>query len=125
MDDWTRMDENNVDIILFSQSQMNHYHAELWSKDLNTRYNWSKCGLEHGYHAQKSYDADSTIFIVFNDKVGEKNEFQLAHWNGQWRYWFIDKDGKDATSSFSSFTPTNTSDGEKILDEAIEYLGEV
>lgn len=125
MDDWTRMDENNVDIILFSQSQMNHYHAELWSKDLNTRYNWSKCSLEHGYHAQKSYDADSTIFIVFNDKVGEKNEFQLAHWNGQWHYWFIDKDGKDATSSFSSFTPTNTSDGEKILDEAIEYLGEV
>lgn len=125
MEDWTKMDQNDADIILFSQSQMNHYHSELWSKELNARYSWGKCSFEHGYHIQKAYDADSTIFIAFNNNAGEKYEFQLAHWSGQWSYWFTDKDGNDATSSFVSFTPTDTSDGEKILDEAIEFLGTV
>lgn len=122
MEDWTKMDQNDADIILFSQSQMNHYHSELWSKELNTRYNWAKCSFEHGYHAQRSYDINSAIFIVFNNKAGEKYEFQLAHRDGQWRYWFTDKDGNDATGNFISFTPTNISDGEMILDEAIGYL---
>lgn len=125
MEDWAKMDKNDADIILFSQSQMNHYHSELWSKDLNSRYNWDKCNLEHGYHAQKSYDADSTIFIVFNNKAGEKYEFQLSYWHRQWHYWFTDKDGNDVTSNFASFTPTNISCGEKILDDAIAYLGAV
>ena len=70
MEDWTKMDQNDADIILFSQSQMNHYHSELWSKELNARYSWGKCSFEHGYHIQKAYDADSTIFIAFNNNAG-------------------------------------------------------
>ena len=120
MEDWTKMNQNDADIILFSQSQMNHYHSELYSKDLNNRYNWGSCGFEHGYHAQKSYEADSSIFIAF-DKNGEKYEFQLIHWSGKWDYYFKDIDGNDVSGKLS-FNPTNTSEGNIILDEVIQYL---
>lgn len=120
MEDFAKMNQNDADIILFSQSQMNHYHSELCSKELNNRYNWGSCGFTHGYHAQKCYEADSSIYITF-DKDGEKYEFQLAHWSGKWDYYFMDIDGKDVSGEFT-FNPTNTSDGEIILNEVIQYL---
>lgn len=111
----------NADIILFRQSQMNHYHSELWSRDLYTRYQWTNCSFEYGYHAQKNYETDSTIFIVLYNNLGEKYEFQLSHWQGSWNYWFIDKDGHIVTEKFQDFNP-NTTDGLKILDYTNEYL---
>ena len=123
MDDLKKKDSNDADIILLKQSQMNHYHSELWSKDLDTCYDWGDCDFEHGYHAQKSYDADTTIYIVFFIMKGKKYEFQLAHWNGQWNYWLTDEDGNIVKEDFLDFiTPTNTDSGKKILDEVIEFL---
>ena len=124
MEDWKKMHQNDADIILLSQSQMNHYHSELWSKALNYQYNWSNCSFEHGYHVQRSYDADSSIYIAFQNKSSESFEFQLTHWEGRWRYWFTDKEGNDVSGSFL-FTPNTTSDGKSILDEVIIYLGTI
>lgn len=122
MEDWGKMNKNNTDIILLSQSQMNHYHSELCSQDLNTRYNWSTCRFDHGYHARKSYDADSSIFVAFQNQTGDKYEFRLTHWNGTWQYWFSDGEGNLADNIFM-FTPTDPSKGETILDDAISFLG--
>lgn len=122
MENWEKMHQDDADIILFKHSKMSGYHSELCSLYLNMTYNWDNCSFEHGYHAQTSYKVDPTIYIVFNNNASEKCEFKLAHWDGIWSYWFFDTDGNDITHNFTSFIPSNNTDGAKILDEVISYL---
>lgn len=76
----------NPNVVLFSQSQMNHYHSELWSYDayLKTR---SKYPIK--YRSQKNGDDDTSVYIPFEYK-DKKYEFHLAHWDDAWSYWICD-----------------------------------
>ncbi|MCQ2286772.1 MAG: DUF262 domain-containing protein [Bacteroidales bacterium] len=120
MKDWNKSDDDDADVILLSQSQMNHYHSELWTKDLYNRYLWNNYPFKYGYHEQKRDNTNPTIFIAF-EMQGEHYEFQLAHLNGKWNYRFSDKDGDDVSSKFS-FAPFNLFDGTAILDDAIKFI---
>lgn len=117
IDDPSKIDDNNVDVILFGQSQMNHYHSELRSRDLYESYIVKR---QIGYHIQKSYDVDTCVSIQFS-KNGQKYEFLLSYWGGNWSYWTQDENQKDV-SSFFQYGIIDTDNGEERLDKVFNYL---
>ena len=115
----SEIEKDDVDVILFSQSQMNHYHSELRSRNLYESYinQW-----HIGYHIQKSYDLDTCVSIQFS-KNGEQYEFLLSYWNGNWSSLTRDEDQKDVSSSFQ-YGITDTDNGKGRLDKVFKYLND-
>lgn len=117
IEDWSIWNQDDVDVILLSQKQMNHYHSELCSRELFER---MKGSMNIGYHIQRKYNDDTTIYIPFI-KDNEYYEYQLSHWNGKWSYWIIDKENNDVSNDFS-LTNTDMSNGEQILCDVFVFL---
>ncbi len=117
IEDWSIWNQDDVDVILLSQKQMNHYHSELCSRELFER---MKGSMNIGYHIQRKYNDDTTIYIPFI-KDNEYYEYQLSHWNGKWSYWIIDKENNDVSNDFS-LTNTDMSNGEQILSDVFVFL---
>lgn len=117
IEDPNKMEGNDVDVILLGQSQMNHYHSELRSRNL---YESCKTKWPIGYRIQKSYDADTGVSIQFS-KDGRQYEYLLSYWNGKWSSCIQDKEGKDAGSEFPDIINI-AGDGELRLNGVLNYL---
>jgi hypothetical protein len=72
-------------VILLGASQMNHYHAELWTRDL---YEKEKSNNEVKYREQKKYEEPSTAYLEFTHN-DIPYEFRLFHWDGKWSWEII------------------------------------
>lgn len=121
IEDPSKIETDDVDVILFGQSQMNHYHSELRSRYLYESYKTRQIG----YHVQKSYDVDSCVSIQFS-KDGKQYNYLLSYWSGEWSSLTQDDDGNDASAYFiSNGTPfgiNNNDNGEKRLNKVFDYL---
>ncbi len=117
IEDPSKIEDNDVDVILLNQSQMNHYHSELRSRNLYESY---KTNSIIGYHAQKSYDLDTCVSVQFN-KNGKQYEYLLSYWDGNWKSWTRDEDQKDVSSEFQ-YGINDADNGENRLDKVFNYL---
>ena len=117
VEDPSNIKNDDVDVILFGQSQMNHYHSELRSLNL---YESCKNNWPIGYHPQKSYDLDSCVSIRYS-KDGKQYEYLLSYWNGEWSSWTRDEKEDDVSSLFQYGEMTGKN-GEERLKIVIEYL---
>ena len=119
IEDPSKIGTDDVDVILFGQSQMNHYHSELRSRYL---FESCKTKWQIKYQAQKSYDVDSYIYIHFC-----KNEIQydylLSYWNGKWSSWIENNDGKNVGDLFPDIIKIE-GNGETRLELVLNYLME-
>lgn len=113
------IENDDVDVILFGQSQMNHYHSELRSRNLYESY---KKQWPIGYHIQKSYDVETCVSIQFS-KNGQQYEFLLSYWGGNWSYRTQDENQKDVSSSFQ-YGIIDTDNGKDRLGKVFKYLND-
>ena len=110
-------------VILFGAKQMNHYHAELWTRDL---YEKEKSNNGVKYREQKKYEEPSTAYLEFthNDIL---YEFRLFHWDGKWSWEIINVNDSNAPVELNLNEldiPQNDS-GKKILDKAQEWIRKI
>ena len=118
--DPSKIEENDVDVVLFSQSQMNHYHSELRSRNLyeSCRNMWQSVK----YHEQKSYDAYTGVSIQFS-KDGKQYEYLLSYWDGKWSSKIRDENDDDVSSLFQ-FGDMTGKNGKERLNLVIKYLND-
>jgi hypothetical protein len=117
IEDPSRIENDDVDVILLGQSQMNHYHSELRSLSL---YKSCENDPQIKYHPQKSYDEDTCVSIQFS-KNGKQYEYLLSYWNGEWSSWTRDENGDDVSSDFP-YGVMIGKDGKERLEMVLEYL---
>ena len=117
IDDPSKIGNNDVDVILFGQSQMNHYHSELRSLNL---YESCKEKYQIGYRSQRSYGEKSGVTIQFK-KDGKQYEYLLFYWNGSWSSWTRDESWKDVSCDFN-YGEMIGENGEKRLEMVVDYL---
>ena len=114
-----------VNVILLRQSRINHYHAELFSRDLYDRL-LEKYPFIH-YEEVRRWDDDNAVYFAFVE--GEhRYRFNLSHWNSKWSY-VVEKDGdfeddvpqviKDRFSSLGAI-----SDGRELFEAAVRMVGD-
>ena len=124
IEDPSKIEADDVDVILLNQSQMNHYHSELRSRNL---YESCQKSMKIGYRSQKKYDEDTCVSIHFS-KDGKSYEYLLFYWDGQWSSKTQDENGNDVSALFiSGGTPygiIDSDDGEKRLNKVFNYLNE-
>ena len=114
-----------VGMVLLGQSQMNHYHSELWSRDLYERLLPSYSFLK--YSEVKREDDDSAVYFCFEES-GRKYRFNISHWKHQWDYWITNADSLDdapvpqaVKDLFNGIDVTKG--GKSILDDALSVQG--
>ena len=108
-------------VILFGASQMNHYHSELWTRDL---YNKNKPIVK--YREQKKYEEDSTTYLEFtNNDI--PYEFRLFHWDGRWKYQVINVNDNSAQVELNldELDISQNDSGEIILDKAKTWISKI
>lgn len=120
IEDVSKVNNDDADIILLSVMQMNGFHSELFSRELYER---RKADLRIKYHQQNRYDVDTTVYIAFAEpaKPDDVFEFRLWHWNGVWEHMTSDKEEKNISGNFS-YGITSAMDGDQILDQVLKYL---
>ncbi len=121
IEDPSRMDEDNVDIILFGQSKMSHYHYELRSLNL---YESCKTKYENkiGYWGTKKKGELSVVVIQFS-RGDERFTYLLSYWNGEWKNWTKDKNWEDVSERFQ-YGIKDEDDGETRLKKVFAFLSE-
>ena len=119
IEDPSKIENDDVDVILLSQSQMNHYHSELRSRNL---YESCKTNCPISYRIQKSYDADTCVSIQFS-KDGKQYEYLLSYWDGKWSSKIRDENDDDVSSLFQ-FGNMTGKNGEERLNLVIKYLND-
>lgn len=117
IEDPSKIENDEVDVILLNQSQMNHYHSELRSRNL---YESCKTNCPIRYRIQKSYDADTGVSIQFS-KNGKQYEYLLSYWSGEWSSLIQDEEKNDVGSEFPDIIGY-TGDGTTILKSVLNYL---
>ena len=119
IEDPDKKEDDDVDVILLGQSQMNHYHSELRSRNL-----YESCKAKAGirYLAQKSYDVDTCVSIQFS-KDGKQYEYLLSYWDGKWSSKIRDENDDDVSSLFQ-FGNMTGKNGEERLNLVIKYLND-
>lgn len=124
IEDISKIENDDVDVILLGQSQMNHYHSELRSRNL---YESCKEKWQIQYRSQKSYDEKTCVSIQFS-KNGKQYEYLLSYWDGKWSSWTRDENDGDVSSMFlldgTPYGITDEDDGENRLGKVISYLRE-
>lgn len=108
-------------VILLGASQMNHYHSELWTRDL---YEKKKPIVK--FREQKKYDEYSTTYLEFtNNDI--PYEFRLFHWNGRWEYQIINVNDNSAQVelNFNELDIPENSTVEIILDKAQKWIRKI
>ena len=102
---------------------MNHYHAELWTRDL---YEKKKSDNLVKYWEQKKYEEPSTVYLEFthNDIL---YEFRLFHWDGKWSWKIINVNDSSATVELNidELDISENVPGETILQQAQECISKI
>ena len=113
--------DNVKNVILLGASQMNHYHAELWTRDL-----YEKNKPKVKYREQKKYEEHSTSYLEFTHN-DIQYEFRLFHWNGRWEYQIINVNNSSAQVelNFDELDIPENSTGETILDKAQKWISKI
>ena len=116
-ENWDKLDEDKPNIILFNQSQMNHYHSEFWSRELYSRLNGK---YDIHYHSYKRHEDKTNVYISFENNSQQKYTFEIYHWDKVWYYIIYDKDRNDVTASMPNITMNLASgmDGDALLKQA-------
>lgn len=116
IEDWTKMNDNEPDIILLSQSKLSHYHSELWTRILYIK---NRNNYNIKYRPRKKFEEDTTVYFCFNYK-DQSYTFEIYHWNKIWGYIIYDSDMNDVSSSMSSVTNNIVANmnGESLLETA-------
>lgn len=116
IEDTSKIEEDDVDVILLGQSQMNHYHSELRSRNL-----YESCINDRriGYHPQKSYGEDSGVSIQFA-KEGKQYEYLLFYWGGEWKSRTYDENRDNVSQGFQYGDMAKN--GEERLEMVFKYL---
>ena len=117
IEDPSKIENDDVDVILLGKSQMNHYHSELRSFNL---YESCKNNQRIGYHPQKSYDEDTCVSIQFV-KEGKQYEYLLTYWGGEWKSWTYDENMDDVSQVFQ-YGDMTKKNGEERLAMVFKYL---
>lgn len=109
-------------VILLGASQMNHYHAELWTRDL---YENEKKKSNNGvkYREQKKYEERSTAYLEFTHN-DIPYEFRLSHWDGKWSWEIINVNDSNAPVelNLNELDISQNDSGEEILYKAQEWI---
>jgi hypothetical protein len=110
-------------VILFGASQMNHYHAELWTRDLYEKEE-SNNGVK--YREQKKYEEPSTAYLEFTHN-DIPYEFRLFHWDGKWECKIINVNDNIASDELNVYKPDipQNDSGKEILDKAQEWIRKI
>lgn len=117
IEDKDKINDDEADVILLNQSQMNHYHSELFTRDLFEKL---RNIFQIGYRPERKYEIDSTIYIKFKKNGSDKiYELRLWHWDGDWDHKIIDEDNNNVSIPI---TLTNQKDGEQILKDVFTFL---
>ena len=99
---------------------MNHYHAELWTRDL---YEKKKSDNLVKYRKQKKYEESSTVYLEFthNDIL---YEFRLSHWDGIWEYQIINVNDSNLQVEFNldELNIVENDSGHEILNKAQKWI---
>lgn len=110
-------------VILFGASQMNHYHAELWTRYL---YENEKSNNEVKYREQKKYEEPSTAYLEFTHN-DIPYEFRLFHWDGKWECKIINVNNNSASDELNvnKLDISQNDSGKEILDKAQEWIRKI
>jgi hypothetical protein len=102
---------------------MNHYHAELWTRDL---YEKEKSNNEVKYREQKKYEEPSTAYLEFTHN-NIPYEFRLFHWDGKWEYEIINVNDNIASDELNvdKLDISQNYSGKEILDKAQEWIRKI
>ena len=107
-------------VILFGASQMNHYHAELWTRVL---YEKNKSKVK--YREQKKYEEPSTAYLEFTHNY-IPYEFRLFHWDGEWSCKIINVNDSSAQVELTLDELNISNDsGNTILYKAYQYIDDL
>ena len=107
-------------VILLGASQMNHYHAELWTRDL---YEKNKSKVK--YREQKKSEERSTAYLEFTHN-DIPYEFRLFHWDGKWSCKIINVNDSSAQVELTLDELNISNDsGNTILDKAKNWISEI
>lgn len=115
-----------TDIVLLGQSQMNHYHSELRTRDLYER---KKDPLPFiRYKEVKKWEDDNSLYFRFIED-GRKYRFNIYQWENRWWYDITNDNTLDEAvipdivkDKFSNIDCALG--GESILTSAISIVGE-
>lgn len=109
-------------VILFGASQMNHYHSELWTRDL---YEKNKQNDKVKYREQKKYEEKSTTYLEFTHN-DISYEFRVSHWDGRWEYKIVNINNSSAQVELTLDELNISNDsGNTILDKAKNWISEI
>lgn len=105
-------------VILLGASQMNHYHSELWTRDLFEKNKSLHSVIK--YREQKKYEEKTAIYFDFPHN---KNSYELrvTHWDGKWEYQIVNKNDSGIQAEFNIDKP----DISKIIDKASKWIMEI
>ena len=107
-------------VILLGASQMNHYHAELWTRAL---YEKNKSKVK--YREQKKSEERSTAYLEFTHN-DIPYEFRLFHWDGKWSWKIINVNDNSAQVELTLDELNISNDsGNTILDKAKNWISEI
>lgn len=107
-------------VILLGASQMNHYHAELWTRDL---YEKKKSDNLVKYRKQKKYEESSTVYLEFTHN-DIPYEFRLSHWDGIWECQIINVNDSNLQVEFNldELNIVENDSGHEILNKAQKWI---
>ena len=110
-------------VILLGASQMNHYHAELWTRDL---YEKEKSNNVVKYREQKKYEEPSTTYLEFTHN-DIPYEFRLFHWDGKWSWGIINVNDSNAPVelNLNELDISQNDSGKENLDKAQEWIRKI
>jgi hypothetical protein len=110
-------------VILFGASQMNHYHSELWTRDL---YEKNKQNDKVKYREQKKYEEKSTTYLAFTHN-DISYEFRVSHWDGRWEYKIVNINNSSAQVELNidELDISENDSGETILEKAKNWISEI
>ena len=119
-------DDAVKNVFLLGASQMNHYHAELWTRYLYERnknsVQWS--GIVQ-YREEKKHGEMPVIYIEFTHN-NTKYEFRLSHLNGIWKYQIINVNDENDSKLQVEFNLNENNSGQEIgqeiLKNALEWI---
>lgn len=117
--------DNYSHIILLRQSQMNHYHSELFSRYI---YVYEKKKGQTGicYTEVRKTDEEASVGLKFKDtNTNKEYVFHLTCENGNWKYWIEASENQEHVDSqfHNLFNGVDSNkDGKDILEQAISAI---
>ena len=108
-------------VFLLGASQMNHYHAELWTRDLSVQWSGKEPKLQ--YREEKKHGEIPVIYIEFTHN-NTKYEFRLSHWDGIWKYQIINVNDSKLQIEFNldELNIVENDSGHEILNKALGWI---